>query len=232
MNKILSCLALVIAATAGCSGVSNLGEGDGPIVVMEVERFRCAAEEGLGCGSRLAPALARLDQLPGVVESRTDWEGRHVLIRLAPDATVDDVVIRATRILGTGSRRLAGAAESGQLASFRRGDPWMRSAETIRLSHHEASVLGARFARSASDRAGLDDGQRRKLEAILTEEIGKLFEWMHASGRDPEDVKKPDLKPTEHRIRNRCLEFASAAQTDAIIQDLSSAIGMCDEENR
>lgn len=175
--------------------------------------------------------LARLDHLPGVAESRVDWEGRHVLIRLAPGAKADDVVGRAVPILGTGARRLDAAAESERLGSFRRGESWMRSGDTILLSRREASVLGARYARSCSHRAGLNEDQRKQLEAVLTEEITKLFEWLHATGRGPDDVNKVDLRPAEIRIRARCRTFASAAQTDAIILELSSAIGMCDEED-
>jgi hypothetical protein len=177
----------------------------------------------------LAPVLARIDQVPGVAESRADWEGRHVLIRVAPGARPDEVVARAIPILGAGARRLDAAAESERLASFRRGDSWMRSGETIRLSRREASVLGARFAQAASVRAGLNEAQRSHLEGVLTEEISKHFEEMHAAGKGPDEVNRDDLRPTEHRIRKRCLAFASAAQMDVIIEVLSSAIGMCDE---
>jgi len=153
-----------------------------------------------------------------------------VLIRLAPGAAPEDVVARATPILGKGARRLDAAAEAEQLASFRRGDPWMRSGETIRLSRHEAGVLGARLARDASGRAGLDESQAKRLAAVIKEEINAYFERMHASGTNPEEVKKEDLGPVEQRLRTRCLTFASSAQTDAINEVLKSVVGLCDED--
>jgi hypothetical protein len=176
--------------------------------------------------------LAQLDRIPGVAESRSDWEGRHVLIRLAPGASPEDVVARATQVLGKGARRLDAAAEAERLVSYRRGDPWVTSDETIRMSRREAGVLGARHARAAAERAGLDESQRKKLEALLTEEIGAFFERMHASGTAPENVNKEDLRPVEKRVRARCLEFANAAQVDAIIEAVKSGMGLCDDDGK
>ncbi len=171
--------------------------------------------------------LARLDRMPGIAESRVDWQGEHVLIRLAPGAAAEDVVSRAAPILGEGARRLDAATEAERVASFRKGEPWMNTEETIRLSRHEADVLAERHARDASKRAGLNEDQGRKLEAALNEEINALFGRIHASGTEPRDTKKEDLKSAERRLRARCLTFASAAQVDAIVEVLKSALGLC-----
>jgi hypothetical protein len=176
----------------------------------------------------LAPVLARLDKVAGALESRVDWEGRHVLIRLAPGAGVKDVVGRAAEILGEGAVRLGPAAEADRIASFRRGDSWMRAGETIRQSRHEAGVLGARFAKGSAERAKLGDAQMKRLETLLTEEIMAQFERMHATGRSPGDVTPEELQALEARLRARCLEFTTAAQVDAIIDEIRSALGMCD----
>lgn len=174
--------------------------------------------------------LARLDRQPGVLESRVDWEGNHVLIHLAPGAAAQDVVRSAAEILGESASRLDPKSEAERIASFRRGDSWMREGETIKLSRHEAGVLGARFAKGAAERAKLSPDQTKRLEAVLTEEIFAQFERMHASGKGPGDAMTEQLQGLEARFRARCREFATAAQVDAIIEELKSALGLGDSE--
>jgi hypothetical protein len=174
--------------------------------------------------------LAQLDRMPGVAESRVDWEGAHVLIRLSPGADARDVIARASAVLGEGALRLESAAEAEKLASWRRGDSWMRSGETIRLSRHEAGVLGARYAKGAAGPANLTGDQTTRLEKVLTDEIAGLFERMHASGTKPGQVSKELLHPLETRIRTRGREFATGPQTDAIFEALKSALGLCDTD--
>ena len=174
--------------------------------------------------------LAQLDTIPGIAESRVDWEGKHVLIRLASGASAGRVLERATPILGEGAARLGRAAEGERIASFRRGDPWMRSAETVRLSQHEARVLGASLSKGAAEKAGLNDDQAGRIRSILTEEITLLFERMHASGTRPDDVKHEDLAALERRLRSRFGEFATGAQVEATIEHLKTALGLCEKD--
>src|SRR5688572_11347817 len=103
------------------------------------------------------------------------------MIRLSSGASAERVLARALPILGEGAARLHRAAEGDQIASFRRGDPWMRSAETVRMSQREAKVLGVSLSNGAAERAGLNDDQTARVRWILTEEIGALFERMHAT---------------------------------------------------
>jgi len=174
--------------------------------------------------------LAQIDAIPGIAESRVDWEGKHVLIRLAPGASAEGVLARATPILGEGAARLGRAGEADRIASFRRGDPWMRAAETVRLSQHEAKVLGASLSKGAAEKAGLNDDQAGRVRSILTEEITALFERMHADGTRPDEVKKEDLAALERRLRTRFGEFATGAQVDATIDHLKTAIGLCEKD--
>ena len=174
--------------------------------------------------------LAQLDAIPGIGESRVDWEGKHVLIRLASGASAERVLAGAIPILGEGAARLDRAGEADRVASFRRGDPWMRSAETVRLSRHEAGVLGASLSKGAAAKAGLNDDQAKRVRSILTEEIGVLFERMHASGTRPNEVKHEDLAALERRLRTRFGEFLTGAQVDATIEHLKSAIGLGEKD--
>jgi hypothetical protein len=174
--------------------------------------------------------LAQLDAIPGVAESRVDWEGKHVLVRLASGASPEAVLARATPVLGEGAARLDRVSESEKVASFRRGEQWMRSRETVRLSQHEAVVLGKSLSKGAAAKAGLTDDQTARVRSILTEEITRLFERMHASGTRPDEVKQEDLAELERRLRSRFKELATAPQVDRIIEHFKSAIGMCESE--
>lgn len=126
--------------------------------------------------------LAQLDEVEGVAASRVDWTGRAILLELAPGAAADETSDRACAALGEGARRLDTAAESEAIASWRRGDPWMRSGETLSLSLEESRVLGASLARRAADAAHLDAERESRLAGVLREELAASFSRSHASG--------------------------------------------------
>lgn len=174
--------------------------------------------------------LAQLDRLTGVDESRVDWEGKCILIRLSPGAQAKDVAARAAAILGPGTARFDAATEAERIASFRQGESWMRSGETIRLSRYEAGVLGKRFARDVAGPAGWTGEMTKRLETILTEEIGDLFERMHASGTVPGAVPAAQLKEVAARIRGRCWDFLTEAQAEAVFKVIKASVGGCEPE--
>ena len=170
--------------------------------------------------------LARLDKVPGVEESRADWEGRLVLIRISPDASLDTVLAGAKSVLGPRTQRLTPAAEAESLSSFRRGDPWLSSKETLRMSRHEAGVLGKRFADHAGARAGLGESQRQRLEAHLTEEIYAKFERNHESGQGIGATSEREWSEMEARFRAKAVDFMTAAQIDTVVKELRALVGV------
>ena len=169
--------------------------------------------------------LARLDKVPGVEESRSDWEGRLVLIRLAPDASLEAVLAGAKSVLGPRTRRLDPTAEGESVASFRRGDRWMSSKETSRMSRHEARVLGKRFADQAGGPAKLNESQRQRLEALLTVEINAAFERILASGEGLGATARREWSGAEARFRARALDFMTAGQIDIVVEELRALVG-------
>ena len=132
----------------------------------------------------MAPVLASLDKVPGVLESRVDWTGRRFLLKINPEVPADTVASSADEALGGGSRRLDPEAESRAATSFFRGtETWMRAGETLKLSRTEASVLAQRYGTEAADSAGLDEQQARKLIGIMESEVAAAFERIHAQGQ-------------------------------------------------
>jgi hypothetical protein len=127
--------------------------------------------------------LALLDEVPGVAESRVDWTGRLFLLALEPHARADAIVPEARTVLGGDVRRLEPGAELAAVASYRRGDAWMRSGETVELSRTEARVLAQRHGQEAARAIGLDAQQTGRLIAVIEGEVAAAFERIHAAGR-------------------------------------------------
>ena len=127
--------------------------------------------------------LARLDEVPGVAFSRVDWTGRRFLLELESSARADAIVPEARTVLGGDVRRLDPEEELAAIAGYRRGEPWMRSGETVELSRTEARLLAQRHGGDAAQAIGLDDQQTARLIAVIEGEIAAEFERIHAAGR-------------------------------------------------
>lgn len=132
----------------------------------------------------MAPVLASLEEVPGVIESRVDWTGRRFLLRISRREDVDAVVSQADEALGGGARRLDREAETQAANSFLRGtETWMRAGETLKLSRAEARILAEQHAREAASSAGLNEQQTHQLIGMLESEIAAAFERIHADGK-------------------------------------------------
>jgi hypothetical protein len=124
--------------------------------------------------------LARLDEIPGVAESRVDWTGRRFLLTLDSSANASRVAEDAASTLGEGATVLGDGDTAAAVADLRRGEAWMRAGETLRLSHHEARVLAERYGDEAADAIGLNEGSKQKLVALFESELDRAFERTHA----------------------------------------------------
>jgi hypothetical protein len=127
--------------------------------------------------------LALLDEVPGVAGSRVDWTGRRFLLELEPRARAEAIVPEARKALGGDVRRLEPEEELAAIASYRRGEPWMRSGETVELSRTEARLLAQRHGTDAARAIGLDAQQTARWIAVIEGEIAAEFERIHAAGR-------------------------------------------------
>ena len=154
--------------------------------------------------------LARLDEIPGVAESRVDRSGRRFLLTLEPGADESEVGRSALDALGGGAEILDEPSESELLASRRRGDLWVTSSETIRLSREEAGVLAARFGEEAALEIGLTPEKTRRLVETIEKEIAAAFERTH--GR-PDALKR--FREEQPVISARVLEASRSFLTDA-----------------
>lgn len=169
--------------------------------------------------------LARLDRIPGVVESRVDRSGRRFLLTLDPGADEGDVAREARSELGGDVDVLDREAEDALLASRRRGDTWVTSDETIRLSREEAGILAARFGEESAREIGLSVGKTRDLVEVLEKEVAAAFERFH--GRGDALMLFRDEQPA---ISARVLEASRSFLTEAELASLRAFVAARTQE--
>ena len=152
--------------------------------------------------------LARIDEIPGVAESRVDRSGRRFLLTLDSGADEAEIVRRTRELIGSDAEVLDDATESEAVASRRRGDLWVNSAETIRLSLEEARILAVGMGEDAATALELSKEDTRRLVEAIEKEIGAAFARLH--GR-PDALQA--LAEEQSVIAARVLEAARAFLT-------------------
>ncbi len=160
--------------------------------------------------------LALLDDVPGVADSRVDWTGRRFLLELESHARADAILPQARVVLDGDVRRLEPDEELAAVASYRRGEPWMRSGETVALSHAEARVLAQRHGNEAAQAIGLDAQQTARLIAVIEGEVASAFERIHAEGRGLPADQGALFAGIAERTLVKSRSFLTAAQVERL----------------
>ena len=156
--------------------------------------------------------LARLDEIPGVSESRVDWTGRRFLLHLEPGAKEERVAEAAEDALGEGAHTLDEEGTRAALEALRKGEAWMRAGETLRLSRHEAGVLAKRYGEEAAQEIDLDEAATRKLVELFERELNVAFERTHAR-RDGGGARiEAEVAEAGNRILDSSQSFLDAEQ--------------------
>ena len=158
--------------------------------------------------------LARLDEIDGVAESRVDWTGTRVLVTLSADADKPRVETEVEGTLGEGARVLDERATREVLESYRKGEAWMRSGETLKLSRFEAGVLAKKHGTAAAAEIGLDEAKTQKLVALIEAELDRAFERAHAEGGI--DALGGEIAAAGERIVEASGAFLDAEQREAL----------------
>jgi hypothetical protein len=130
----------------------------------------------------LAPVLARLDAIPGVVAARVDSSGRFFWLQVEDAAEAASVTALAFGVLGKGARSLAAAQTEAQLAARRNGDPWLTAAEVMTLSFVESRILSVRLASEVEHQTGATPEQREEVAEAIRLELFATMERVHSEG--------------------------------------------------
>ncbi len=167
--------------------------------------------------------LAQLEAIDGVDSARVDWTGNRFLLALAASTDVDEFLAGAARLLGETTRRLPSRDEREQLDAFARGEPWLRSGETARLSAKEAEILSQRHALAAAQIVGLDAAQSDRLALIVREDLLRVFDEF-ARGSVPDRATiTARWRDLADRVGKRSREFLTAAEAESVASALREA---------
>ncbi len=162
--------------------------------------------------------LARIDEVDGVQKSRVSWDGRRFLVEVEPQADGARVASAVAAALGE-AERLAPADEASAISAYQGGERWLDHDQTVALSRDEARHLALPLVASIAREVGLDEGDARRLETVLHEELERVFERAHAAGGGLErlDEGRPEAR---RRIEQRLAGFLTPAQADQVLAHL------------
>lgn len=163
-------------------------ESNGPIdpareIVFHVESLQCPAVKGVGCGSMLAPVLARIDRVDGVSRSFANWTGTRLRISAAPGADRNAVADRVAAQLSADGRRpvRVDGSEFGQ--TLQRED-WHSAERLVDLSSYEFRTIAKRRLAAFADDEGLDSDRRKKLLNLVDDFWERSAEGLDKPGSE------------------------------------------------
>jgi hypothetical protein len=159
--------------------------------------------------------LALLDEIPGVQESRVDHSGKFILLEIQPGADAEQILIAMHESLDD-ARRVEPTVESQLVASFRRGDTWLRAGDTMQLSREEAHILAHRAGVEAAQEMGLDAQHTEKLLGVVESELTAAFERIQAAGKGLDDAARSELRGIGERVVERSRAFLAPEQIETL----------------
>jgi hypothetical protein len=169
----------------------------------------------------LAPVLARLDGIPGVLTSRADSSGRFFWLSLEDGADATSVAAQAGGVLGERARPLQEAEARAQLAAHRKGDPWLTANEVMTLSFVESRLLSVRIAGEVARQVGADRLQREVIAEAIRLALFAAMERVHAEGGRSSSGWIYEEWPA---IAAAAVERCAAAASPAVRQQLAEVL--------
>jgi mercuric ion transport protein len=135
-------------------------------IIFKVENLQCPAVKGVGCGSMLAPVLSRMDRVPGVSHSFSNWTGTRLRISAAPGADRDAVAERVQSSL-SGDGRQPIRLDENQLTQVLQTEDWHSAAALVDLSSYEFRTIAKWRLAAFADAEQFDFDRRDKLLKLV-----------------------------------------------------------------
>lgn len=168
----------------------------------------------------MAPVLARIDKIPGVLESRVDWTGRYLLLTLDPTVNRELLPKEVSSVVGTETRSPSPETEARLMA----GGPWLRSGETLQLSQAEADGLAKLTSSKVAAQVPLSEDQTRRLQTILREELRAAFERVHQDAGFSKERFLQERRIVINRVGERLQPFLPEDLRARIVQGLTDSM--------
>ena len=129
----------------------------------------------------LAPVLAQLEQLDGVLAAHTDVTGRSVFVTVE-DAAGPGLETRVAQVLGPQARGLTRQEGEAQLVWVQRGDRLWGPEDMRALSMLEARILSVRIGQAAGAAHAWTEVQERRFVWDVMDVLATCFEAAHDQG--------------------------------------------------
>jgi hypothetical protein len=153
-------------------------------IVFNIQNLQCPAVEGVGCGSMLAPVLARIDRVEGVSRGFCNWTGTRLRISAAPGSDRNNVAERVQALLaGEGHEPVR--AEGKEFIEALQGEDWHSADRLVDLSSYEFRTIAKRRIAALADAEGLDPGRRERLMSLADQLWDRSAEGLDRPGSDP-----------------------------------------------
>lgn len=135
-------------------------------MVFTVSNLGCPLVDGVGCGHLLAPALAQIDGLEGVLRSYTNWAGTALRVSVSPGADRDRVAAAVKTHL-TNVRYAPKALTEEMLAESLKSEDWRSVERVFELTSYEYHTFSRQQIGDFADEQGLDQSKKERLVAIV-----------------------------------------------------------------
>jgi len=152
-------------------------------IVFNVENLQCPAVKGVGCGSMLAPVLARIDRLEGVSRSFSNWTGTRLRISAAPGVDRNTVAERVQALLSADGRQPVDVAGK-EFTQALQNEDWHSAARLVDLSSYEFHAVAKRRLAAFADAEQLDAAKRAKLMSLVDRLWDKSAEGLDQPGSE------------------------------------------------
>jgi hypothetical protein len=171
----------------------------------------------------LAPVLARLAEIPGIIDARVECSGTYFLVTGADAAALELALPAIRAVLGPSVARTTPGVAELQLAARARGELWF-SGEGIRgLSYVEGRILAARIGDAVAAELRCDgETSERILEASRVEIFAALGHAHDTGGRASTGWFREEWPRIADRIADRLAAGVPAALHAAVRSALAA----------
>jgi hypothetical protein len=130
----------------------------------------------------LAPVLARLSELPGVIDARVECSGTYFLVTACDAAALERALPLVHERLGSRAEPLGPGERAAQLAARARGERWYSRHDIRGLSYVEGRILATRFSDAVAATLLLEQAAAVRIHDAIRLELFVALDHAHDTG--------------------------------------------------
>jgi hypothetical protein len=126
--------------------------------------------------------LARLSEVPGVIDARVECSGTYFLVTARDAAALERALPLVRERLGARAEALGPAEAAAQLAARARGERWFSKDDIRALSYVEGRILATRFSDVLAAAVPLERSSAGRIDEAIRLELFLALEHAHDTG--------------------------------------------------